>query len=190
MVEADRHPSGQVVRKTEAQRIKETMAVVVNARMLHHDLTEAQAKKGDAGTVLGRLLITGEISYRQHEAGKLYADFAADGRRALGVNGIPSGSDIQRVRSYDGSDGSDAEYIKRCRAAIERYQRCRRVLLTAGQFASMVVDAVVCDDVPMPDHVGDLREGLNALAQEWGLPHWDVDDGEQNGNTRDYINSF
>lgn len=154
---ARRYPSGGVVHE-------DPRLAACEARQRHYGLSAAVAMRADAGSALGRLLIAGEISADQHEAGRRFAEVADAMRRICLVGSYRSGSALDNARGHDASDGDDPAYITYCQAVRRRYEVYRRAVLTCGEpLAMMVITAVTVDDLDMPMRVGELRAALDAV---------------------------
>lgn len=110
-------------------------------------------------TVLGRLSATGEISRRQFEAGRRYAEIVREHDALLGAA-------TSVGATADGME--DAAARTAYRMAMARYDGCRAALREAGRedrMASAVVDAVAVNDWELPELTPSLRIGLNHLAR-------------------------
>lgn len=145
-----------------AMRSEAADAVALRARCRVYGLTEAQAADPLAGTATGRLVLAGLLTRRQDDAATRWRalraryhhaiEIAPDGRE--GPGGTPS---------LDDRDEADAK-------AVARFREARASLAAAGHAAVLAVRVMVEDGHDAPSMLPDLRAGLSALADHFGLP--------------------
>lgn len=144
---------------------------VREARQRVFGLSEVHARLPDATDVLGRLCLLGVpdgISTTQRDAGRLYEEIVHTYGMMMLARRMRSSSDMDLVAGHDSSDGTDPTYVEKFERAKGRWTRARQRILTCGDHrAQIVLDAVVLEDRPMHEHLGTLREVLNALAHEF-----------------------
>lgn len=145
-------------------------SVGIHARQRVFGLTLDDARKEEAGTVIGRLLITKEISAPQFEAAKRYEEIVrlADAAILLSRN-PPSAGDLNRSRGHDASEGDDPAYVAKCTLANRDANNCWRALKEAGQLCRWAVDSFVIENQNV-QALGELRVGLNALCRVMKIP--------------------
>lgn len=167
-----RHPSGRLYEpgpkereEAKAEKAEEVMSVALEARQRVFLVPETQAKLAEAGSVIGRLLLTREIGRHQFEAARKYEEVVALANAAILARGFPTPGDLNRSGGHDDSDGTEPGYVARCKAATDKANHCWRALREAGQLCRWAVDTIVIEDQPVPHAIGDLRLGLNALCR-------------------------
>lgn len=140
--------------------------MVHEARTRVLGLSKEAATCVEAATVFGRMYLCGVVTKLQYDAGIEFFAARKAYLRAIQARGMASGGDMERQRGHDGSDGTDPAYVEACEAAERIYLRMRDKIVTdAGLLGFAVIEAIVCDDVAMPDFEGDLRMALNALCR-------------------------
>jgi hypothetical protein len=168
-----REPSGKRQRPSSTERAETIMSVALEARERVFGLSPDQARSMPETSPLGRLRATREISMRQYEAGARFQRIAQDYDKAMLAKGVPSGGDLNRSRSFDADDGTEAEYVAWCRKAIARYKDCHRALEDANREdrnAAMATKLIAVVGFDKPELVASLRVGLNAIAHVLQLP--------------------
>lgn len=165
-----REPNGQPVRATERERAEDIMRPAREARERIHGVPEALSSSPDAGSVLGRLVLAGEVTPRQRDAGHLYESIVREYEAVVVLaRGVASAGDLDHTHGYDDSDGTDPAYVERYEEAKGRYLRASRCLAWCGNpHAGSAVESVVILDAPLGN--GDLpvlRMGLDALEKEF-----------------------
>lgn len=128
--------------------------------MVHTGLPYAKAKKQDAGTAIGRLFITGEISQKQLDAANKYCELSHNNNIAIGAARMRSCCD---VGPYGRSTETTDRQIERETRWIREYREVRRVALQASPLADMILQGVITDNKDMLSFMGDLRLVLNAV---------------------------
>jgi hypothetical protein len=116
-------------------------------------VTAGTRRQDDRSSVIGRLLLSGEISQREYNAGKTYADVALLYLETIGAP-RPYGADTAGF-SDDDALGAKVAY---CEA--------RDALRRAGRRCGVAVDRVCVYDEPPRDDAERhaLRVGLRALG--------------------------
>lgn len=114
--------------------------------------------------LLGCLNLKGIITDEQHEAGRRYA-VVAGGYRAIisGPGALAGGS-----RGRDCNPEHCAVELCACRATTERYLSALFALSDSGEDCKRAVENVALHGQP-PRFMAELRFGLDALAQHFGL---------------------
>lgn len=128
---------------------------------------EADAGRNEAGYELGRMMLRGQITGRQHRAGCEYALLVADYQRAIGLpSPYPQGIDLGATRGLSLGSEPDAARVRR---TVNQYMQSITALSGAGRAAERAVREVCVYDRSMQD-VENLRSGLNALAAFFNIP--------------------
>lgn len=141
----------------------EARARVLNVRP--KDLLDA-----DAGSFVGRLRLSGEITLTQCDAAKEYLRLYADMQMAVG-GPKPSGAvDLNATKGLPGPENvaRSAKAMADWKAATEVLQERQNELRGGGSIIAALYYCVLLDG----EHhhmIGWLREGLNALARHFKL---------------------
>lgn len=94
----------------------------VCTRSRHTGLSNADAKRQEAGSAIGSVFLAGEISQVQMEAGKALGELI---NRFATASGMPPATaqamDMNRVNGFDG-DGEDVERVHRLNKQVENMQ--------------------------------------------------------------------
>ncbi len=104
---AARHPGGKLKQRSRADRADKITAVGRDARRRVHGLSKTAAGRPEAGDMLGRLSLSGEITGKQFDAGRAYAILKRDYDRAMLARRLGSAADFHGPRGPDHRDGSD-----------------------------------------------------------------------------------
>lgn len=183
----DRAPSGRVSRSRNAQsqRAYETQRkaqeTVVQARVRQTGLSEDNAKRPEAGHVLGLLEFDRKIKPWEAQAG---LRFGLEHYRYYRACGIPSPSaQAQNLFAVRGGTGDETlTQAERARQAANHIQKVRQVVLSCAQ--GRVVSEKLMAVCFMDDHsardwnahtIGLLRRGLDALATFYRIEREDND---------------
>ncbi|MFG1340384.1 hypothetical protein [Xanthobacter autotrophicus] len=163
-----RYACGKIRREYRAPR-GET-EVQIRATVLEYrkrNVGEADAGRNEAGYELGRMMLAGKVSRRQHEAGCAYALLVADYQRCIGFPApYPQGIDLGAARGIAlGGEVSD----DRIRRTANQYMRAITALFSAGRAADRAVREVCVYDRGTQDLHG-LNSGLDSLAIFFGIP--------------------
>lgn len=128
---------------------------------------EADAGRNEAGYELGRMMLKGTLSERQHRAGYDYALLVADYQRCIGLPAPhPQGIDLGAARGMSlGGEPSEAKI----RRTVNQYMASITAISGAGRAADRAVREVCVYDRGVED-VDNLRLGLDALAEFFGIP--------------------
>lgn len=149
---------------------REVLRTGVEARMRVHGVNVASLRDTDAGTFVGRLRISGEISDQQCEAAHQYCAIYERMQAAVG-GPKPSGAvNLNATKGMPGPENT-AQAIKArddWGNALKAVQD-RQNELRMGAALIATLDYCVLRDEPQMHMVGWLREGLNALARHFKL---------------------
>ncbi len=160
----------------------EAMGAVLARRIRHYSITGDDSMKRAAdprhGYLLGRLLLDGQVTESQHEAGIRYAN---DMARFYALTGVPFPSaraqNLFAVRGEAGESDSRTEAAKHARSRKMRLQallmECGGV--NVGRKVETTVNAVCVLDIDElrnlnPLQKAWLKQGLNMLARYYGIP--------------------
>jgi hypothetical protein len=172
-----REPNGKLSRRSEDKQARRSideqaaMSVAKEARQRVHGVAAKDSATELAGTVCGRLLLTGKLTPEQHDAALAYQNTYATYQRAIDAPRPPKAVEI------GGSTGGSAHDMTRAQAerAVDRWEKAKAVLggLDAVQRGTAVAyaacDYIVLQDKELPHLIRHLRLGLDALARHYGL---------------------
>lgn len=149
---------------------REALRTGVEARHRLHGIAPGQLRDTDAGSFVGRLRITGEITMQQCEAAKEYCRVYEEMQAAVG-GPRPSGAvDLNATRGLPGP-----ENVSRSIEAREAWNNATKAVqdrqdeIRGGGALIAALDYCVLRDEEHPHMVGWLREGLNALARHFRI---------------------
>ena len=163
---AVRYPGGKLKQQSRAERADQITAVARDARRRVHGVSKTAARQPEAGDLLGRLSLSGEITRRQFDAGRAYAALRRDYDKAMLARRLESAGDFHEAHGPDHRDGSDPQYRVWVQHTMSTYDRARRALAECSDpLAAMVLDGVVLDGRQMWRFIGTLRIALNAVGR-------------------------
>lgn len=149
---------------------REVMRTGIEARARHYGFDAKRAKDQMAGSFVGRLAMTKEITLQQHEAAVRFCEVYRDMQIAVGgpkpsgavnlnaTKGLPGPENVERSRKA----------LADWRGAVDAIQERQNELRGAGALYA-ALDYCVLRDEQHPHLVGSLREGLNALARHFKI---------------------
>jgi hypothetical protein len=139
-------------------------------------LTEKEARDQKAATYVGRLCLAGirnttdGITDAQYDAAIAWKEAYEQFQRAV------KSPDALRSGVGGGDQGESADYARRCRAAIKKWEGIEAAVRLEQGFhenrgANMwaALDYLVGRDQQHPHMVGDLRLALNAIGHHLGM---------------------
>lgn len=165
-----RTESGQLSRGRGRVAAEAVDRVATEARTRLFGISNSAARDQKAGTALGRLSLSGEISRRQYMAGERILSLRSNYLTALSA---PKGPEqIWDSAAFTSTD--EEQHAAWCRAVIAAYDAAIRAMVAAGwqhRNSNLIgaVDSIIYRDQPLQHLVGDLRLALNALARHFGL---------------------
>jgi hypothetical protein len=171
-----RTPSNQLSRSKAAREWitthdqKAAMETVVSTRQRLFGLSEADAKEGYAGSVVGRLVLNKVIRRDQYDAAKRYLEVRNAYHRAIGAP-----PDFTQPRdALPASDDPEKAWKAFCghaRRAHEAMMRVLRDLIASERSPAPMsaLDTILVKDCHEPSLIGPLRSALNALGRHFGL---------------------
>lgn len=149
-------------------------AIAIEARKKHFGIAENEAglmiaRSPEAGSFVGRLFITGEISAAQYEAAKWWAGMESRMRRALGLRRLRDSCDFS-VRGL-ATNPEDQRQIDAERTALGEWRAMREAVRDpSNPMALWVLQRAIAEDRPVWQHLGGLRVALNALVRFRKIP--------------------
>ena len=158
-----RHNCGKLVQGQFDTEKPDTVAVEARMRLL--GISREKAKQQETGTAIGRRIGPGGINIDQHEV-LVEANIAHRNYLwAINVGQQRSASDFSGAGGYDGNEGTDPEYIERCRRDVRKWKEKRRWILDASPLAMMAFETWVIEDKEAWSLLGELRLAANALIR-------------------------
>lgn len=149
---------------------REALRTGVEARHRMHGIKPSQLRDTDAGTFVGRLRITGEITFQQCEAAKEYCRVYEEMQAAVG-GPKPSGAvNLNATKGLPGPENvtRSMEAMQAWEAALKAVQTKQDELRGNGALIAALSYCVLRDEAH-PHMIGWLREGLNALARHFKI---------------------
>lgn len=174
---APRTPSGQKSRSKAArewittQTERAAMEPALSARQRLFGLSEADAREGKAGSVVGRLVLNKVLRPDQYEAGKRYLEVTNAYQRSIGAapdftqprESLPASDDPEKAwKAFCG-------HARRAHGAMLAVIRDVMVAERSPDPAA-ALDAFLVRDRHDPRLLGALRVSLNALGRHFGIP--------------------
>jgi hypothetical protein len=147
----------------------------IMTRMRLFGLNAADARDQKASTVIGRMLLTGELGKLPHSEIMYNAAVSYLSTKEAFQRAVKS---PDALRSGDAGGSGDTfegeEYDRRCKSAIEKWEAVKRAVQDENnlhRYANMyaALDYIVCRNEDHPHMYGDCRLGLNAVAHHFGM---------------------
>lgn len=168
---APREGNGRINRSwlvTQTERA--AMDTAVSARQRLFGLDENQAKQGEGGSVIGRLVLNKVLRRDQYDAAKRFLEVRNAYQRSIGA--VPDFS--QPREGGPPSDEPERAWEAFCINARRSHDSMLRVLrdLMAQERSPAVMaalDTIVVKDAHVENLVGPLRIALNALGRHFGI---------------------
>jgi hypothetical protein len=177
-----REPNGRLSRKqvnvmarlraAHDREEHETLSVGLDARERVHGVDPQHTRDQKAGSVVGRLCLSGAITAHQYDAAMTWLEERADYLRAVSP---AQGSEPRALDPNAAHGASHYENAAAAQRAVARYRAaCRAVQdkqneVRLNAHLNGALDAILVRDVLIHNLVGDLRIALNALAKHYGL---------------------
>lgn len=157
----DREPNGRKQRQLRPREDARMTAAI--ARMRHHGVKLEDALLGDAGTVQGRLWLSGAITYAEREAATQAYDRHAKMQRA-----IHAPDSLMTGGSGGGGDLVTDDYVDWATRACADWDVVRWWLVDKAAY--VVFDVCILNQSnPSPIELPCLKRGLSYVAKRLGL---------------------
>lgn len=165
-----RTASGQKSRAADAHQ--EHLDPILT-RMRLFGLSEKDARDQKAATVIGRMLLTGQLGKLPHseimyDAAVAYLSYKQAFQRAV------KSPDALRSSNAGGEEIDGPEYERRCKSAISKWEAVNKAVQDeqvihrhANMYAAL--DYIICRNEDHPHMYGDCRLALNAVAHHFGM---------------------
>lgn len=148
----------------------EAMNTALMARWRVHHVPMEKLRDQMAGSYIGRLCLSGELSQQQYDAAQAYLSDRRDYHMAIDAPKQMGAVDLNAVhgRNHHENVGRSQQAVARFMAAEAAVQNAQNVIGLRGNLYAAIALCVV-SEVDLHHMVGDLRLALNALARHYGL---------------------
>jgi len=186
-----REPNGRLSRDKELEKARvtlkvekeqwETMSVAIEARNRIHKVPLAISRDQKAGSVVGRMVMTEELSVAQGDAATRYTEDVDSYRRAISSPRQPGAVDLSFIGG-GGQGGPDhfgfvmrtkrrylGERLDGRGGVMGAIYECQNSLANRGCNLFAALDYMVLRDQYFSHMTGDLRIALNALSRHYGM---------------------
>jgi hypothetical protein len=159
-----RHPAGRLVQPKDLD-----VAAIAAAHPDRQGLPESKRAFPVAGTPVGRLFLSGQISAQQLEASRRYARDARGYQQIIG-SPKPNAPSLNPMTA-GGMSAPVAFSEAEIRRRLDGYNAAFEAVYDAGHRAARAVARVAVYEEWLPDgsSLEDLKRGLSALARHYGL---------------------
>ena len=176
-----REPNGQLSRVPAMERARRQLQVdrdewaimspVIAARHRLHGVPFLSARDQLAGSVIGRMVMSGELSRAQGDASIKYAEDVDNYRQALGAPRQPAAIDLNRIAGATAAGPDHVAFVLRAKRRYLAMTRAVQEIANQHRGANLfaALHYFVVRDEFHAHMLGDLRLGLNALAHHYGL---------------------
>lgn len=180
-IEGKREPNGRLSRRVADERTRfmltidkdqrETLGVGLEARERVNGTPIQQARDQMAGSFVGRLCMSSQLSSEQYDAAMTYLEDWENVGKAVHAPRQPGAVDLNATKGGSG----DYENVALTRSRVERWRSAQNAVQgrqnelrgTGNLFAAL--DCCLLRDGEFHHLVGSLREALNALARHYRL---------------------
>lgn len=150
---------------------REALSTNVAARFRRFGVPMEDALDQRAGSFVGRLRMTREISAAQYHAAEMFAVEQANYRTAMASPREPVAIDLNATHGsslYAEDEGRSRRHFHRYESSLKAVTAKQNELRgTANLYAAL--NLCVVQDISLPHMIGDLRLALNALVKHYGL---------------------
>ncbi|WP_152662436.1 hypothetical protein [Devosia soli] len=150
---------------------REMLRTGVEARNKMHGLKPEDCRDVRAGSFVGRLAMTGEITPQQYEAAKVYLEQYHEMAIAVRSPRQPGAIDLNATKGGSGDYENvpkNVAALSAWRAATAAIQDRQNQLKGSGALYA-ALQYCVLEDQELHHLIGWLREGLNALARHYRI---------------------
>ena len=183
---ATREPNGRLSRKIEDVRNRQyakldreesdNLSVAVAVREVKWGLSPKDSRDQKAGSYIGRLCISGEVSKAQYEAAMYWLEDSENYSRAMSAPRQPGAIDLNATKGTTNYENVD--WVRRVKArycgedgkggALGAIQAAQNELRGRGALIAALYE-IVLRDHEIYHLVGDCRTALNALVRYYGI---------------------
>lgn len=143
-------------------------------RMRLFGLNEKDARDQKAETVIGRMLLTGQLGKLPHSEIMYNAAVAYLACKHEFQRAVKSPDALRSGTGDSGGEGDEVEYARRCNSAIAKWEAVNKAVQEeqaihrhANMYAAL--DYIVCRNEDFAHMYGDCRLALNAVAHHFGM---------------------
>lgn len=149
---------------------RETMRVGIEARNKHYGYDAKAAKDQKAGSFVGRLAMSGEISVQQLDAAIRYCEVYHEMQIAIGGPKASGAVDLNATKGMPGPENVErsTKALADWRRAVGAVQERQNQLRGGGALIAALDNCVLRDEAHL-HMVGWLREGLDALSRHFRI---------------------
>lgn len=179
--EGRREPSGRLSRANIEERVRdaldrderETIAVGIEARVRLFGVPVSHSRDQKAGSFVGRLCLSGELSQAQYDAAQVWLEDRANYLWSIGDISpkLPGAVNLNTIRGKP-TGGENVPAVRRARKryeeACEAIQKEQDALRLSGHLFGALNYAVE-RDLALFHMIPDVRLALNALARHYRL---------------------
>jgi len=148
----------------------ETMNTALMARLRVHKVPMDKLRDQMAGSYIGRLCLSGEITHQQFDAAQAYLADRRDYHMAIDAPKQMGAVDLNAVHGRN-----HGENVKRSQQSVAKFEAAdaaiREAQTVLGNMGNLYAAVSLCiiNDGELRHMVGDVRLVLNALARHYGL---------------------
>lgn len=148
----------------------EAMNTALMARWRVHQVPMEKLRDQMAGSYIGRLCLSGELTQQQYDAAQAYLSDRRDYHMAIDAPKQMGAVDLNAVhgRNHHENVGRSQQAVSRFMAAEAAVQSAQNIIGLHGNLYAAISLCVV-GEVDLHHMVGDVRLALNALARHYGL---------------------
>jgi len=148
----------------------DAMNTALMARWRVHHVPMEKLRDQMAGSYIGRLCLTGELTQQQYDAAQAYLADRRDYHMAIDAPKQMGAVDLNAVhgRTHHENVGRSQQAVARFMAAEAAIQTAQNIIGLHGNLYAAISLCVV-GEVDLHHMVGDVRLALNALARHYGL---------------------
>lgn len=148
----------------------EAMNTALMARLRVHKVPMDKLRDQMAGSYIGRLCLSGEITHQQFDAAQAYLADRRDYHMAIDAPKQMGAVDLNAVhgRNHHENVKRSQQSVAKFRAAEAAIREAQTVLGNMGNLYA-AVSLCIINDEELRHLVGDVRLVLNALARHYGL---------------------
>lgn len=148
----------------------EAMNTALMARWRVHHVPLDKLRDQMAGSYVGRLCLTGELTHQQFDASQAYLADRRDYHMAIDAPKPMGAVDLNAVhgRNHHENVKRSQQSVAKFEAAQAAVRHAQTVLGNLGNLYA-AIDLCVVKEIELHHMIGDLRLVLNALARHYGL---------------------
>lgn len=146
------------------------MNTALMARWRVHHVPMDKLRDQMAGSYIGRLCLTGELTHQQYDAAQAYLADRRDYHMAIDAPKQMGAVDLNAVHGRN-----HHENVNRSQQAVTKFEAAQAAVRQAQTILGMrgnlyaAIELCVIKDIDLSHMVGDVRLVLNALARHYGL---------------------